>query len=63
MCDLLDEPMPVSARKNSGEGLGLQLGKYYKIVDILYCFGHDLEFYYFFLTRVGRKALPFCTLI
>ncbi|XP_054286465.1 regulating synaptic membrane exocytosis protein 1-like isoform X1 [Macrosteles quadrilineatus] len=25
MCDLLDEPIPVSARKNSGEGLGLQL--------------------------------------
>ncbi|KAG8301677.1 hypothetical protein J6590_047872 [Homalodisca vitripennis] len=25
MCDLLDEPIPSNARKNSGEGLGLQL--------------------------------------
>lgn len=53
MCDLLDEPMPVSARKNSGEGLGLQLGKYFIIIPLasgnvgdISCIDIRLNFHY-----------------
>lgn len=54
MCDLLDEPMPVSARKNSGEGLGLQLGKYFIFVDLLYCVIAMKEFYSLFDYKGGK---------